>query len=113
MCNGETEACGSICKLLLINMVKHRQVRTPANRYGTGKTKSSTVNRRGRSAANVIQGAKQREIIQVHENSPGRGKESPNDKRRDRSRQAINFRAGRDQTKRENCYFTVLRVMLF
>ncbi len=48
--------------------------------------KSSPVNRRGRSVANVIQGAKQREINLVHDNSPGRGKQSPNDKTRERSK---------------------------
>ncbi len=37
------------------------------------------VNRWGRSMVNVIQGSKQREIIQVHSNSPARGKQSPND----------------------------------
>ncbi len=66
------------------------------NRYGTGKTQSSPVSRRGRSAANVIQGAKQREIIQEHDNSPGWGKQSPNTRRERDPRQAINFRAGRD-----------------
>ncbi len=48
--------------------------------------KSSPVSRRGRSAANVIQGAKQREIIQEHDNSPGWGKQSPNNKTRERSK---------------------------
>ncbi len=44
--------------------------------------KTSPVSRWGRSAANVIQGAKQRE---TNDNSPGWGKQSPNDKTRERS----------------------------
>ncbi len=69
---------------------KHCQNKGRVEHQQTGlartKHKSSPVNRQGRSAVNVIQGAKQREIIQVHDNSPGRGKQSPNDKARERSK---------------------------
>ncbi len=77
--------------------VEHQQTGMVHTRH-----KSGQVNRK--SSANVIQGAKQREISQAHNNSPGRGKQSPNDKRereRERERdprQGVNFRAGRDQT---------------
>ncbi len=70
-----------------------------------GRQKSSPVNRRGRLAANVIQGAKQREIIQVHENSPGRGKESPNDKRRDRSKASYKLQGRQRSDKMRKLLF--------
>ncbi len=81
------EACRSICKHLF---TRHGQNISRVEQQQTGKEqarhKSSPVNRWGRSAANVIQGAKRREIIQLHDNSPGRGKQSPNYKTRDRSK---------------------------
>ncbi len=50
---------------------KHGQNTGRVKQQQTGmaraRHKSSPVSRRGRSVANVIQGAKQREIIQVHE----------------------------------------------
>ncbi len=42
--------------------------RTTANRYGTGKTQEQSSEQTGCNP-----GAKQREIIQIHGNSPGRG----------------------------------------
>ncbi len=97
------EACRSICKHLF---TRHGQNISRVEQQQTGKEqarhKSSPVNRWGQSAANVIQGAKRREIIQLHDNSPGRGKQSPNYRMRERDpRHAINFRAGRDQTRNE------------
>ncbi len=41
---------------------------TTANRYGTGKTQEQSSEQTGCNP-----GAKQREIIQIHGNSPGRG----------------------------------------
>ncbi len=76
--------------------VEHQQTDMARARH-----KSSPVSRRGRSAANVIQGAKQREIIQVHDNSPDWANRVQTTRRERDPRQAINFRAGRDQTRNE------------
>ncbi len=81
------EACRSICKHLF---TRHGQNISRVEQQQTGKEqarhKSSPVNRWGRSVANVIQGAKRREIIQLHDNSSGRGKQSPNYRTRERSK---------------------------
>ncbi len=57
---------------------KHRKNTGGVKQQQTGmartRHKSSPVSGQGRLAANVIQGAKQREIIQVHYNNPGRGR---------------------------------------
>ncbi len=48
------ETCRSKCKALFKDMVKTGRGRTPANRYSTGKTKSSPETGVGQSTANVI-----------------------------------------------------------
>ncbi len=64
--------------------------------------KSTPVNRRSRSEVNVIPGAKQREIIQVHDNSPGRGEQSPNDKTRERSRAEYKLQGRQRSDKKQD-----------
>ncbi len=84
------ETCRSICKLYYTATWSKTQAGLKHQQTGMAraKHKSSPVNRRGRSVANIIQGwgAKQREIIQIHGNSPGRGRQSPNDKEREKSK---------------------------
>ncbi len=56
------EACGSICKLLLIDMVKNTgRVEQMANRYIEGKADEYSSKRRGLRSANNIQRTKQRD----------------------------------------------------
>ncbi len=62
------------------------RVETPANRYGTGKTQEQSSEQTGLIGGEYNLGAKQREIIQIHGDSPGRGKECPNDKAREKSK---------------------------
>ncbi len=73
-CNGKTEAWGvRIHMQAFINKhgqnagrVEHQQTDMARTRH-----KKSPVSRQSRSAANVIKGAKQRELIQVHVKSRG------------------------------------------
>ncbi len=57
---------------------KHSQNTGEVKKLKTGmaraRHKSNVVNRQGRLAENVIRGGQNKEIIQVHDNNPGRGK---------------------------------------
>ncbi len=61
----------------------NRQGRTVANRYNTGKTKSKQGQAWVFDRRTVSNRARQREIIQVHSNNPGRGKHNPKQARQD------------------------------
>ncbi len=59
------------------------RVETPANRYGKGKTQEQSSEQTGLiGGEHNPWGAKQREIIKMHGYSPGRGRQSTNDKAR-------------------------------
>ncbi len=59
---------------------KHRQgKKKTAHRYGKGKTQEQSSDQMESIGGEHNPVAKQREIIQMHDNSPGRGKH-PNDK---------------------------------
>ncbi len=61
------ETCGSICKALFQNMVKHRQGQTSVDRYVEGKTQEYSESKRGSSIGEQYPIGQGREIIQVHE----------------------------------------------
>ncbi len=57
-CNGANETCGSMYKLLIIDMVKNTgRVEQMANRYIEGKADEYSSKRRGLRSANNIQRA--------------------------------------------------------
>ncbi len=81
-CNGMNRGSVQIHmqSYLLKDVVKTGRVETLANRYGVGNTKSNPRTDMISLRRTISNRARQREIIQVHSNSPGRGKQSPNGK---------------------------------
>ncbi len=71
---------------------KHRRGQTTAR----ARHKSSPVNRQNKKG-----GAKQREVIQVHDNNQAGANRVQTTRQERDPRQTINFRAGRDQTRNE------------
>ncbi len=62
------EACGSMCKLLLIDMVKNTgRVEQMANRYIEGKTDEYSIKRAWSSIGEQYPEGLTRGVIQVHE----------------------------------------------
>ncbi len=60
------------------------RVETPANRYGTGKTQEQSSEQTGSIGGQHNPGGKSKR--DMHSNSSGRGKQSPNDKAREKSK---------------------------
>ncbi len=61
------ETCGSMCKALFQNMVKHRQGQTSVDRYVEGKTQEYSESKRGSTIGEQYPTGQGREIIQVYE----------------------------------------------
>ncbi len=62
------------------------RVETPANRYGTGKTQEQSSEQTGWIGGEHNPGGKSKRDNPNARNSPGRGKQSPNDKAREKSK---------------------------
>ncbi len=92
------EACGSKCNALFYDIV--------TNRYGIGKTKSNPRIDVVSLQRTISNRARQREIIKLHSNNPGRGKRSPNGKMKGQSE--IHRKTGKARLWLENpravCY---------
>ncbi len=62
------------------------RVETPANRYGKGKTQEQSSEQTGSIGGEHNPGGKTKRDNPMHGNSPGRAKQSPNDKAREKSK---------------------------